>query len=332
MVVIAVAAPAGAASRPAPCDVAADTPAAAPYVIVLSAFPAELAPLVEAADIEDTVLVDGRPYYRGRLDGASVVLGLTLIGMVNAETQTRSVLRAFEAGALVMSGVAGSHHRIGDVVVAAAWREEGRRKRRRVNAALLALARRGAAVPLEACTPVPPSSPDNPIVCMPHAPAVVFEDLGESGDDFDGEALACVPGAGEIFGCELPEPAAATAPAAIAEQYPDAIDMETAAVARVAAEHRVPFVAMRAVSDGAGDPLGDRGFPAQFFDYYALAARNAAAVTRAVIAELVTVGARSDGPRVCGLLAKGKWRRAARLIYQSMKIGSSVAVSRNTLP
>src|SRR5204863_8203527 len=94
---------------------------------------------------------------------------------------------------------------------------------------------------------------------------------------------------------------------------PDAEAMETAAVARAAARRRVPFLAVRAGSDGGGDPLGDRGFPAQFFDYYRLAAHNAGDVTRAVVAELGRL-ARDRSSRTCRLLAARRWRSAAKRI------------------
>jgi adenosylhomocysteine nucleosidase len=62
--------------------------------------------------------------------------------------------------------------------------------------------------------------------------------------------------------------------------------METAAVARVAAEKGLPFIAFRAVSDGAGDPLNLMGFFEQFFAYYRLAADNAAIATIAFLERL----------------------------------------------
>jgi nucleoside phosphorylase len=299
------------------CDTVGAAPAEPPYVVVLGAMPSEIAPLVEVAEIERTVEIDGRPYYVGRLDGVRVVLGITLIGMVNAETHAESVLGSFEAAAILMSGVAGSHHRIADVVIPTGWVERDKKRVWRTNRALVALARRATATlaPLEQCTPVPPADPGAPLVCMSHVPAVVFEDRGESGDDFGGNALTCVPDGGDIFGCELPvvdAGGAAGAATEAAEDYPDAVDMESAAVCRVAASHRVPVLVMRAVSDGAGDPLGDRGFPAQFFDYYRLAARNAAAVTRAIVAEIGRTATGPDGERVCRLLARGRWAKAAK--------------------
>src|SRR5262249_56507630 len=86
-------------------------------------------------------------------------------------------------------------------------------------------------------------------------------------------------------------------------------DVETAAVARVGTRRRLRFLAVRAASDGGGDPLGDRGFPAQFFDYYRLAAHNAADVTRALLAQL---GALASDGRACCLRPAGRLRAAAR--------------------
>ena len=62
--------------------------------------------------------------------------------------------------------------------------------------------------------------------------------------------------------------------------------METAAIGREATLRGLPFIAFRAGSDGAGDPLGLPGFPAQFYAYYRLAAHNAAIATRAFLERL----------------------------------------------
>jgi nucleoside phosphorylase len=75
----------------------------------------------------------------------------------------------------------------------------------------------------------------------------------------------------------------ASSEGANSEELPVAEDMETAAVAAEAAARSLPFIAFRAVSDGAGDPLGLPGFPAQFFAYYPLAADNAAAAATAFL-------------------------------------------------
>jgi nucleoside phosphorylase len=282
---------------------------------VLSAFPAELSDLVEATEIESTIDLGGRRWHLGRLDGVRVVLGLMGIGLVNAEAAARSVLDALDVAGVVVSGVAGSPHRIGDVVVPTSWVLGDEKRAHRTNRALLALAERAAealAGGLEQCALVPPAGPDPVTVCMAHEPAVVVGGRGTSADPFGGGAFPCTPGGGEVFGCELPGDEASVAAAARTPRVPVAEDMETAIVARVAREHRVPFLGLRGVSDGAGDPLGDRGFPAQFFDYYRLAADNAGLVTRAVVAEVGRIASDPDGARTCGLLERGRWARAAR--------------------
>jgi len=306
--------PAAAAPRSRGLCATATAEQEGPYLAVLSAFPAELVPLVDAAEIETTVEVEGRQYHLGRLEGVRVVLGMLGIGEVNAQTTTEAVIANFEVAGLVVTGVAGSHHRIGDVVLATEWVEPDRARVFRANPALLALARRAPGklpAPLEKCT-VPPRTVGATLVCMPHDPVVVFGGRGQT--DGGDAALACLPGDHDVFGCELPRPTAAVAAAAPAEASPDLQDQETAAAARIAIRRRVPFVAVRAVSDGAGDPLGDREFPIQFFDYYRLAARNAALVTRAVVAEVGRLAQDTAARRVCQLLAKRRWRPAAARI------------------
>jgi hypothetical protein len=162
--------------------------------------------------------------------------------------------------------------------------------------------------PLERCTLVPPGSPTAETVCLLFDPMVIFGGHLVTIDFFGGNAQPCSPGGGEIFGCELP----LLAPRSITTD--DVEDNESAAVARIATRRRVPFLAVRAGSDGGGDPKGDRGFPAQFFDYYRLAAHNAADVTRAVIAELGRLANDGAARRTCRLLARARWKAAASRI------------------
>ena len=111
-----------------------------------------------------------------------------------------------------------------------------------------------------------------------------------------------MPGGGDIAGCEpcvtargvagnaqtlaakaapLIDPAFLSAllrPPAKTTSTADAQDEETAAVAQVLQRARVPFLGVRGVSDGQGDPLGLPGFPVQFAVSRQLAANNAATV------------------------------------------------------
>jgi nucleoside phosphorylase len=332
----------GAAGKTGLCATARKSEAAPPYLGILSAFPAELAPFVAATVVETTVEIDARLYYVGRLDGVRVVLGLTGTGLRNAESRTNTLLANFELAALLMSGVAGSRHRIGDVVLASAWEELGGSTVFNVNPALLAIGERAGkrlrSGSLETCTPVPPRIPDAPVVCLAFDPAIVLEGHGISSDPLT-TPHPC-SGTHDIFGCTLPPASAATgvvvepisarsraaaseglAPTAITE---DLVDMETAVVARVAEQHGVPFLGVRAVSDGAGDPLGPNR-AAQFFDYYRLAAENAAVVTRAMAREIARLPRNRSGRRVCRLLAKGNWPRAAARIRAFKKTSSGAS-------
>jgi Phosphorylase superfamily len=83
------------------CATAAAEHSAPPYVAVVSAFPAELAPIAAATEIETTIQIAGRSYYVGRLGGVSVLLGLTGIGLVNATTRAHDLLAHGQIAGLV---------------------------------------------------------------------------------------------------------------------------------------------------------------------------------------------------------------------------------------
>jgi nucleoside phosphorylase len=269
------------------CAIAQGTCGARPMIAVLSAFPAELAPLVERATVRETLRLGDRVLRVGTLGDVPVVLGLLGIGLVNATNTTRLVLDRFDVAALVVSGVAGSPQRIGDVTAPDTWVEDDGASHP-ADPALLAIAREVAAasVTFERCTPYPLANPDR-TVCLGYDPQLVVGGMGQSSDPFQGKPLVCSPDGNDVFGCDVTAGTTASIPRAgaplQAEDEPEATDMETAAVAREAQARGVPFIAFRAVSDGAGDPLGLPGFPAQFFAYYRLAADNAAAATTAFV-------------------------------------------------
>ena len=283
--------------------------AKAPYVVVFSAFRAEVEPLVEVIEDASTTEIGGRPYYLGRIGRVRVVLGMTRIGVASAEHATRTVLDEVDAAAVIFSGVAGSNQRIGDVVIADDWRQLDVAGVTPTNVALMALMRRAQLPePLERCTLVPPESPGGAFVCMEFEPAVVFGGHGATEDPYGGTQLPCAPDGNPLLGCDLPAVPAtlvAAEPRGAAEE-PDSIDQETAAVARIAAERDIPFLGVRAVSDNVDF--------AQFFDYYVLAARNAAIVTRALLDSIEDLARSKSGRRACRLLAKRSWERAAEKI------------------
>jgi nucleoside phosphorylase len=254
-----------------------------PYVLVQSAFPAEIEPLLNAAHVTESIVIDGRTYFVGTLGGANVILVRGGIGLVNAATTAQTVLARFPLRAMIFSGVAGSDLDIGDVAVPADWSDGT--ETFPVDASLLAIARTLTSPPvqLEQCTPVPPDPP-GPVVCLGRNPRIVVGGHGQSADPFGGKAFPCAPGQGQVFGCDEALGAVQIrAAVSVDATEPDASDMETAAVARAARDAGVPFLAFRGVSDGAGDPLGGSGFPEQFFNYYRLSADNAAATAVAFL-------------------------------------------------
>ncbi|HUI25762.1 MAG TPA: hypothetical protein VL403_06715 [Candidatus Kryptonia bacterium] len=260
-------------------------------VAVLSAFPAEMAPVLQQATINDTVMIGDRAIRIGVLGGVPVVIGLTGIGLVNAATTTRAVIEQFNVGGVVVSAVAGSTLQIGDVVVPATWKLlDG--STYAVNPRWLDLANdiaSAGAVALDRCTVTAASAQS---VCMLQQPVVVVGGVGQSSDPFGNTPVGCIPNGDDLYGCDVPSSAVGSAsvadtsgaaPVTAADATPIVSDMETAAIAREATAHGLPFIAFRALSDGGGDPLGLPGFPAQFGEYYRFAARNAAAATVAFL-------------------------------------------------
>jgi nucleoside phosphorylase len=273
-----------------------------PRIAVLSAFPAELVPLLERATVEETVEVGDRVFRLGRLGGVPVVLGLTGIGMVNAAQTTRLVLDRFEPVGVVVSGVAGTPRRIGDVDVPVAWALKQGGESWPADPGWLELAQElGApgALPLERSAIVP-TGDGGERVRLAHVPELAVGGVGRSGDDFGDKAFPCDPEGDDVSGCDVP-PAGVDArppydPRAmqpIASEWEGVVDMETAAIAREAANRGLPYIAFRAGSDGSGDPLGLPGFPAQFYAYYRLAARNAAAAATTFLERLAESRGRS---------------------------------------
>lgn len=318
----------GGAALPSRALAATRAPGCAPRVLVLSAMPLELNPLLRAAQLDPrrTVRIGHRTFYGGRLAGNDVVLAMSGIGLVNATQTATAAFEHFRCGfrAAVFSGVAGSRASIGDVAIPARWTMDGSRSWFGADPAMLAVARRRVAAPgavrLARDVPVGDAACACPGVEAPapvrvaHQPKVVAGGDGTSSDTYGGKALPCVPGGGDVFGCapclagsDLPSDVAGFArnappladarfigdffqPPAATTGSMDAQDQETAAVARVARDYRVPFLGVRAVSDGKGDPLGLPGFPFQFFAYRQLAGNNAAAVTVAFLRAWAAAG------------------------------------------
>jgi nucleoside phosphorylase len=277
-----------------------DSDSSPPRFAVLSAFPAEIAPNLARATISETIIQDGHVFHVGVLQGVPVILALTGIGLVNAAATTDALLARFDVTGVVVSAVAGSGGSlpIADVAVPAAW-ETTDGTSYPAHQEWLDLANEIAAsgaVSLQRCTLVPSASSDP--VCMPQQPTIVVGGVGQSSDPFNNKPFPCTPGGGDVYGCDpllgtgatpalgrnaIGTLAAVHSAAPTAADAPVVVDMETAAIAREATAHGVPFIAFRAVSDGPGDPLGLPNFLEQFPAYYGLAAQNASAATIAFL-------------------------------------------------
>jgi len=281
--------------------------------------------LAAAAPVTEVGIFNGRRFFAGTIAGKSVVMGLTGIGFVNADLTTRAVLAYLEDSdlrvkAIVFSGVAGSTYNIGDVVVPDHWTDDQEHSAPpyppyRVSRRLYSIAARrlpgnvtldaNLHVEDEACTGLRSdlSSPvrvEQPVLRMNRG------DEGHTTDPYGGRAVPCFTPDTFLLGC-----AACGAPPGVPSVGSDPTpfldpnfflnlfqsfapgaggsaviqDMETAAVARIATEKRIPFIAFRGVSDGRGDPLMLPPIPyLQFVVYQQLAADNAAAATLAFLA------------------------------------------------
>jgi nucleoside phosphorylase len=272
-------------------------------------------------DPNPAVVVDGHHFYLGTLGGKKVIVAMTGIGIVNATDTTRAALDHFTResgtpiGAVVFSGVAGGSGRteIGDVAVPARWTLDGGTTWHAVDPGMLAAASTLTPDLMSTDTIGDPASPFDPLgrlqlVDLKREPQLFVGGDGSTSDNNNGTAfpaLPSIPIIGDIFGAQpfrAPDfsplftgnliPAlvpflanglisnatgffAATPPAV------DAVDQETAAVQAVADAHGIPFLGIRGMSDGPGDPLHLPGYPFTFVVYKQIAADNAAIVAQA---------------------------------------------------
>jgi nucleoside phosphorylase len=289
--------------------------------LVLSAFPAESDAVLAhtTLDRHPVVVADRRHFYLGSIGGKKVIVAMTGIGLVNATQTTETAFARFTrassiaVGAVVFSGVAGGSGRtsIADVAVPARWTQDNGATFHPVDPGMLATAQT-LSVTLEHVNTL-----GNPIWLCKNAPNIRLNDLGRQpqlvvggdGSSFDhnnGYAFPCIPNGGDVFGCQpcsAPDRSLLYTGNFFQAAWPwlknalignlniastsdpafDATDNETAAAQAVADAHGVPFLAIRGISDGPGDPLGLPGFPFEFFCYKQIAADNAARVTAAFI-------------------------------------------------
>jgi nucleoside phosphorylase len=280
--------------------------------LVLTAFPAEADAILARTTLDENpvVVVHRRHYYLGTLGGKKVIVTMTGIGLRTAADTTQEALTHFcpdasvAVNAVVVAGVAGGHGRtqIGDVAIPARWTADDGTTWHAVDREMLHTARE-LGVKLERTCRVRGTLVRRRIVNLNREPRLHVGGDGSSGDHNNGVAFPAIPLGGVVFG---PQPLAApdfspsfagnffqavgpfvargvvsnlTGLLRPADPPVDAVDQETAAAQRVADAHGVPFLGIRGMSDGPGDPRNLPGYPFTFFVYKRLAARNAAIVT-----------------------------------------------------
>ncbi len=190
-------------------------------VLILSAYPTEGAKLLAAAaPVTEVGVFNGRRFFAGTIAGKNVVMGLTGIGLVDADRTTRAVLAYLEDSdvqvkAIVFSGVAGSSYNIGDVIVPDHWTDDLEHSAPPyppypVNMLLYSIARRlpgnvaldpNLYVEDHACTGLR-SELSTPIRVEDPELRVNPGDEGHSSDPYGGRAVPCITPGGDLLGCE----------------------------------------------------------------------------------------------------------------------------------
>lgn len=193
--------------------------------LIIAAFPIELAPLLPHLTDQRTVALPVGEALFGTLDGQSVALVTTGAGLVNAAAGAQRAIDALDPARVIMVGVAGGLDPtldIGAVVIPAEWVNHQMGK---VDSAGFSAIREAGPYPVDA----------DLLALARELGGIEVGRRGASGDLFVDSAAV----RDELF-----ERTGART-----------VDMETAAVAQVAAQNGLPFIAIRAISDRAGGGL-----------------------------------------------------------------------------
>lgn len=264
-------------------------------IAVISAFEPELVRLRATAKINETRVINGRTHYLGTLAGQNVVLMLSGFSMVNAAMTTQAVLDRFLITSIVFSGIAGGVNpglNVGDVTIPAQWGQYQEMVFARETPTGFApertttpFANYGMMFTQGTSVAIPGTKPDSlerrfwfPVDSTALAVATrVARTVRLARCTANNECLARDPqivvGGNGVSGSTFVDNAAFRE-WAWTTFHADALDMESAAVALVAFENRVPFIAFRSLSDLAGGGRGQN----ESRTFGRLAADNSAAV------------------------------------------------------
>lgn len=271
-----------------------------PRVAIISAFGAELDAFKSNAQIESTVVVNGRNVYVGKFGGHEVIMTLSGGSMVNAAMSTQAILDRFKITKIVFSGIAGGVNpslNVGDVVVPSKWAEYQENLFARETSP-------GVFTPPSWFTPIFPNFgmmfPQK--VYITSVLGQVDKEVATTWFKADHNMVAiarsvaskvkldkCTPdntcltvspkvkvGGNGVAGPTFVDNAAYREYVWNTWQA-DALDMESAALAHVATVNAVPFVVFRSLSDLAGGGPGEN----EIGIFFGLAAGNSAKVMTA---------------------------------------------------
>lgn len=263
-------------------------------IAIVSAFGPEVVKLLDTAEIEEEIVINGRTFTLCTIEGKKAVLFMSGVSMVNAAMTTQMALDHFNISHILFSGIAGGVNpdlNIGDVTIPARWSQyqESLYARETQNGYDLGWHKEiypgyGMSFPqkvelthgrLEEADTYEEKfwfDVDAELLAvarkiedvqlrsktdkaeLSHAPVLVVGGSGLSGPTF-------------VDNADYREWAYNTFKA-------DSLDMESAAVAHVAYVSGVPFIAFRSLSDLAGGGEGEN----EMGTFFGLAADNAAEV------------------------------------------------------
>ena len=231
-------------------------PSSVGRIAIAAAMQEELGALLAAMPDEEPVVLAGREFWLGHLDGHDVVAVLSRIGKVAAAMTATLLVHEFGAERAIFTGTAGGLHpvaRVGDVVVARTLLQHDM-----------------DASPLFPRHEVPLYGTDRfhadetLSAALAEAARAMFADADAGTDDAD---LALDAAQLRAFGIATPRVhagmvvsgdrfvASASEAAALRQRLPNAlaVEMEGAALAQVCHDLGVPFAVVRTISDRADD-------------------------------------------------------------------------------
>jgi adenosylhomocysteine nucleosidase len=271
-----------------------------PRLAVMSAYEPEWQVLLDTIEAEETFTINGYDYTTGNLAGNDVVLFLTGVSMVNATMTSQIALERFNITGIVFSGIAGGVNpdlNIGDVTIAEQWGQYQEMLYGRENPDGTFL------IPEWAETPFPAYGymfPQNVEVRTEAKPEIEYRFWFQVDADML-ETARSIADSVELATCGADDVCLSQAPKLViggngvsGQTFVDnaefrewtfetfqaqVLDMETAAVAMVAYQNSVPFIAFRSLSDLAGGGPGEN----EIGTFFQIASDNSAKVMLAFL-------------------------------------------------